>query len=137
MSLPHAITKVGCHPPVPHAHVCTFHSRLSSSTQSISLRLLQKLEPSHKVVIILTTPFTIPMTFRPFVETMPKHTSAYGIVIDADGILCTSRPTGHYIPTLTTQIDRFEVFTAVTMKNGVFRDVTPCGSCKNRCFRGT
>jgi hypothetical protein len=27
---------------------------------------------------------------------------------------------------------RFEGFTAVTMKNGVFWDVTPCGSCKNR-----
>jgi hypothetical protein len=26
---------------------------------------------------------------------------------------------------------RFEVFTAVTMKNGVFWDVTPYGSCKN------
>jgi hypothetical protein len=26
---------------------------------------------------------------------------------------------------------RFEVFTAVTMKNGVLWDVTPCGSCKN------
>jgi hypothetical protein len=24
---------------------------------------------------------------------------------------------------------RFEVFTAVTMKNAVFWDVTPCGSC--------
>jgi hypothetical protein len=32
---------------------------------------------------------------------------------------------------------RFEVFTAVPMKNGVFWDVTPCGSCKNRCFGGT
>jgi hypothetical protein len=32
---------------------------------------------------------------------------------------------------------RFEVFTAVTMKNGVFLDVTPCGSCKNRHFGGT
>jgi hypothetical protein len=29
---------------------------------------------------------------------------------------------------------RFEVFTAVTMKNGVFWDVTPCGSCKSRRF---
>jgi hypothetical protein len=29
-------------------------------------------------------------------------------------------------------IVRFEVFTAVTRKNGVFWDVTPCGSCKNR-----
>jgi hypothetical protein len=27
--------------------------------------------------------------------------------------------------------------TAVTMKNGVFWVVTPCGSCKNRRFRGT
>jgi hypothetical protein len=26
---------------------------------------------------------------------------------------------------------RFEVFTAVTMKNGVFWDVSPCGSFKN------
>jgi hypothetical protein len=29
---------------------------------------------------------------------------------------------------------RFEVFTVVTMKNAIFWDVTPCGSCKNRCF---
>jgi hypothetical protein len=32
---------------------------------------------------------------------------------------------------------RFEVFTAVTMKNGVFWDVTPCGSCENRRFGRT
>jgi hypothetical protein len=32
---------------------------------------------------------------------------------------------------------RFEVFTAVTMKNVVFWDVTPCGSCKKRCFGAT
>jgi hypothetical protein len=35
------------------------------------------------------------------------------------------------------QFVRFEVFLAVTMKNGVFWDVTPCGSCKNRRFGGT
>jgi hypothetical protein len=29
---------------------------------------------------------------------------------------------------------RFEVFTAVTMKNGVFWDVPSCGSCKNRSY---
>jgi hypothetical protein len=34
-------------------------------------------------------------------------------------------------------IVRFEVFTAVTMKNGVFWVVTPCGSCKNRRFGAT
>jgi hypothetical protein len=32
---------------------------------------------------------------------------------------------------------RLEVFTVVTMKNGIFWDVTPCGSCKNRRFGGT
>jgi hypothetical protein len=32
---------------------------------------------------------------------------------------------------------RFEIFTAMIMKNSVFWDVTPCGSCKNRCFGGT
>jgi hypothetical protein len=31
---------------------------------------------------------------------------------------------------------RFEVFTAVTMKNVVFWDIMPCGSCKNGRFRG-
>jgi hypothetical protein len=28
----------------------------------------------------------------------------------------------------------YEVFTAVTMKNGVLWDVTPCGCCENRRF---
>jgi hypothetical protein len=27
---------------------------------------------------------------------------------------------------------KFEIFTEVTMKNGVICDVTPCGSCMNR-----
>jgi hypothetical protein len=31
----------------------------------------------------------------------------------------------------------YEVFTAVTMKNVVFWDVTPCGSSKSRRFGGT
>jgi hypothetical protein len=47
---------------------------------------------------------------------------------------------GKYITSVTGnklwEIVRFEVFTAVTMKNGVFWDVTPCGSCKNRRFGG-
>jgi hypothetical protein len=32
---------------------------------------------------------------------------------------------------------RFEVFTAVTMKNGFLWDDMTCGSCKNRRFGGT
>jgi hypothetical protein len=35
------------------------------------------------------------------------------------------------------ELVRFEVFTAVATKNGVFWDVTPCVSCKNRRFGGT
>jgi hypothetical protein len=32
---------------------------------------------------------------------------------------------------------KFEVFTAVTMKNAVFWDVAPCRYCVNRRFGGT
>jgi hypothetical protein len=32
---------------------------------------------------------------------------------------------------------RLEVFTVVTIQNGVFWDITPCGSCKNRRFERT
>jgi hypothetical protein len=38
---------------------------------------------------------------------------------------------------MTYAVVRFQVFTAVTMKNAVFCDVTPRGSCKNRRFRET
>jgi hypothetical protein len=34
-------------------------------------------------------------------------------------------------------LKEFDGFTAVTMKNAVFWNVTPCGSCKNRCFGRT
>jgi hypothetical protein len=33
-------------------------------------------------------------------------------------------------------IIRFEVFMAVTMKNAIFWDVMPCGSCNNQCYGG-
>jgi hypothetical protein len=32
---------------------------------------------------------------------------------------------------------RVEVYTAVTVKNGVLWDVTPCGSYRNQLFGGT
>jgi hypothetical protein len=41
------------------------------------------------------------------------------------------------IKLINNSVVRIEVFTAVTMKNGVFWVVTPCGSCKNRRFGGT
>jgi hypothetical protein len=37
------------------------------------------------------------------------------------------------VPAITFAI-RFEVFTALAMKNTVFWDVTPCGSCQSRCL---
>jgi hypothetical protein len=36
----------------------------------------------------------------------------------------------------TNALEIFEVFTAVTMRNGVFWGVIPFGSCKNRRFGG-
>jgi hypothetical protein len=45
--------------------------------------------------------------------------------------------TYQYFTLIASNNVRLEVFTAVTMKNGVFWDVTPCGSCKNRRFGGT
>jgi hypothetical protein len=36
----------------------------------------------------------------------------------------------------STEVVRFEVFRALTMKNTIFWDVTPCGSCRNRRFGG-
>jgi hypothetical protein len=42
-----------------------------------------------------------------------------------------------YITTDKIIVVRFEVFTPLTMKNGVFWDVTLCGSCRNRRFGGT
>jgi hypothetical protein len=52
---------------------------------------------------------------------------------------CTVRKMRHTVVlvrlcTNLTENVRFEVSTAVTMKNAVFWDVTPCGSCKNLRF---
>jgi hypothetical protein len=47
-------------------------------------------------------------------------------------------PVNHSFHRLLNRHDhlRFEVLTEVNMKNGVFWDATPCGSCKNRRFGG-
>jgi hypothetical protein len=52
-----------------------------------------------------------------------------------------SIPADYMCRDMTCQIERgdvrFVVFMAMTMKDGVFWDVTPCGSCKNQRFGGT
>jgi hypothetical protein len=50
-------------------------------------------------------------------------------------VIGSTGKTSSILPNFRAHV-RFEVFTAVTMKNGVFLDVTPCGSCKNRYFGG-
>jgi hypothetical protein len=68
----------------------------------------------------------------------PVLTRATSLNIPEDGILHLKRSFQRYIfhcflfHNTVLDIDRpvrFEVFTAVTMKNGVFCVVTPCGSC--------
>jgi hypothetical protein len=49
---------------------------------------------------------------------------------------CKLKVRGHLVDRSVGYV-RFKVFTAVTMKNGVFWDVMPCGSSKNRHFGGT
>jgi hypothetical protein len=53
-------------------------------------------------------------------------------------ILCTAQDFPHEaVATQDRMVDvRIEGFTAVTMKNGVFWDGTPRGSCKNGRFGG-
>jgi hypothetical protein len=43
----------------------------------------------------------------------------------------------HCIHTYIHTDMRFEVSAALPMRNAIFWDVTPCGSCKNRHFGGT
>jgi hypothetical protein len=54
--------------------------------------------------------------------------------------ICPTKKEAKIVSTVklkTVNYVRFEVFAAVTMKNAVFWDVTPCRSCKNRRFGGT
>jgi hypothetical protein len=73
-----------------------------------------------------------------------EETRTLALVVVSSGSLHTtnvSASEGHTRvlrkPKITFGFVRFEVFTAVTMKNAVFLDVTPCGSCKNRRFGET
>jgi hypothetical protein len=58
-----------------------------------------------------------------------------GVKAGLDGVEKTK-----YLSLMENELEsyvRFEVFTAVTMKNDVFWNVKSCGSCKNRRFGGT
>jgi hypothetical protein len=63
----------------------------------------------------------------------------------ASGVFCHAayRPDGParaYVVKMRKTVEVyvvFEVFTAATMKNAVFWEVTPCGSCKYRSLGGT
>jgi hypothetical protein len=57
---------------------------------------------------------------------------------EQDVLMCNYRFSGKVKRSViyVVSYEKFEVFTAVAMKNSVFWDVTPCGCCKNRCFKG-
>jgi hypothetical protein len=50
---------------------------------------------------------------------------------------CTSKPDGLLPMSLYDSELHSDDETYILLKNGVFWDVTPCGSCKNRRFGGT
>jgi hypothetical protein len=52
-----------------------------------------------------------------------------------EGVPCLSETSVDFQRTIKNYV-RFEVFAAVAMKNGVFWNVTPCGSCNNLHFGG-
>jgi hypothetical protein len=63
------------------------------------------------------------------------HISSF--VFEQNEILEVAKHSARTLRETDVEVVKFEVFTAVIMKNAVFRDVTPCGSCKNRHFGGT
>jgi hypothetical protein len=50
--------------------------------------------------------------------------------------ICRGRGSEHLLPGICLDVPNITK-KYVNMKNGVFWDVTPCGSCKNRCLAGT
>jgi hypothetical protein len=111
--------------PTPWIHIFSINSREQSSSLKrdticealVSIHkstwrhyLKDQSEPEH----FITTKVEMRFLFRlpqclPFIRTLYTSTLKTGVVVV-----------------------RFEVFTAVTMKNGVFWVVRPCGSCTNR-----
>jgi hypothetical protein len=105
-------------------------SRLFLRTMGLSLSLSS----------LLSTPILSPQCRNTFCNIQHIHscTDIVGLaILWAECVQCQM-----YLPNkelkLTYIADvRFWVFTAVTKKNVIFWDVTPCGSCKNRRFGGT
>jgi hypothetical protein len=55
---------------------------------------------------------------------------------NAGGVTASSCTMTSYMKCNVTFV-RYEIFTAVSTKNGVVWDITPCDSCKNRRSGGT
>jgi hypothetical protein len=105
--------------------------------------MMEALCSSETSILTRVTRRNIPEdAIRPYVSIVPDMINTH-ISSDEQSIYiyCDMLPKGGFSSGFHTasnmEIVRFEVFTAVTMKNGVFWVVTPCGSCKNRRFGGT
>jgi hypothetical protein len=63
---------------------------------------------------------------------MEKKGNVYRLLVGKpEGKRPLGRPRLRCMDNNNMDLVRFEIFMVVTMKNGVFWDVTPCGSCKN------
>jgi hypothetical protein len=108
------------------------------SRHSIPLRQKSPCSRTPAVIFSLCSGYVPPSMTE---TTFRTHTEPQAILLSfstADEKTEGFGPNGskRYQNSISSEFVRFEVFTAVTMKNGVFWDVTPCGSCKNRRLRG-
>jgi hypothetical protein len=92
-----------------------------SSTILLAL-MMQEIRSSEKSV--LTEPHGI----------TSHNTAFFARYLFTTGFVCVMPSVNAHLPNCTGVCVRFEVFTAVTMKDGLFSYVTPCDSCKNRRF---
>jgi hypothetical protein len=110
---------------------------LISVRNGVDLLATLRLDWMGKLKIVLTYSGLDPASFLPVARCLhqlryraPLHCLLFLLVIHLSVIGCSSDIN-------QCSCVRLEVFTAVTTKNAVFWDVTPCGSCKNRRFGGT
>jgi hypothetical protein len=91
--------------------------------------------PQHNLSVLTSSSAFRKLTNAMAFQTVMMGVTNKDVVSSADLVCLATRMIAS--PRLIVHCVRFEVFTAVTMKNGVFWNVTLCGPCQNRRFGGT
>jgi hypothetical protein len=84
----------------------------------------------------MPSPYRIPLTFATLIRQLAltkSHPRGLKKPVPSAALSTSTRQPRTNIHLFV----RFEVFTALTMKNAVFWDVAPCRSCVSRSFGGT